>query len=302
MLILLAAPPALLLPPSRLASGRSGRSIAMVVVDRADAQEEAYWRRWFWDQAEEAIDERFAKASKRDLKRVRDYISFNREAETLPKKLSKNPQYDVIGGFFPGLTVTPFHSAEGQPWETLEAAYPAIKQELEGLLAREQEFVDVGKPQGWRTMQIYYKGQLHPDFPAEAAPETMKLLSTLRLAGETAAFQRQSPRTGLPKHVDPCSWVLACHLGITIPDEGDGTETPYISVAGQKYHWSDGTVMIFDPSFKHETYNPTTQERVILNIDIFHPELTDIECEAIRLTVDLKKKLFGSTEEEEWRG
>ena len=61
-------------------------------------------------------------------------------------------------------------------------------------------------------------------------------------------------------------------------------------------------MMIFDPSFKHETYNPTTQERVILNIDIFHPELTDIECEAIRLTVDLKKKLFGSTEEEEWRG
>ena len=64
----------------------------------------------------------FAKASKRDLKRVRDYISFNREAEALPKKLSKNPQYDVIGGFFPGLTVTPFHSAAGQPWEALEAA------------------------------------------------------------------------------------------------------------------------------------------------------------------------------------
>ena len=36
------------------------------------------------------------------------------------------------------------------------------------------ESIDVGKPLGWKTMQIYYKGQLHPDFPTEHAPETMK--------------------------------------------------------------------------------------------------------------------------------
>ena len=56
------------------------------------------------------------------------------------------------------------------------------------------------------------------------------------------------------------------------------------------------------PSFKHETFNPTTEERIILNIDVFHPELTDLECEAIQLTIALKKKLFGSNEAEEWRG
>ena len=89
-------------------------------------------------------------------------------------------------------------------------------------------------------------------------------------------------------------------MGITCPE--DGGQTPYIDVAGKKYHWEDGKVMIFDPSFKHQTFNPTTQERVILNVDIFHPELTDLECEAIRMSIDLKKRLFGSTEEEEWRG
>ena len=82
----------------------------MAVMDRAEAQEEAYWRRWFWDQADAEVSKRFPKASKRDLKRVRDYVNFNREMETLPKKLLKNPQYDVIGGFFPGLTVTPFQT------------------------------------------------------------------------------------------------------------------------------------------------------------------------------------------------
>ena len=49
---------------------------------------------------------------------------------------------------------------------------------------------------------------------------------------------------------------------------------------------------------RHETFNPTDQDRIILNIDVFHPELTDLECEAIQLTIALKKKLFGSTEEE----
>ena len=43
---------------------------------------------------------------------------------------------------------------------------------------------------------------------------------------------------------------------------------------------------------------PPCQERIILNIDVYHPELTDLECEAIALTVALKKKLFGSTQEE----
>eukprot|EP00966_Prymnesium_polylepis_P164536 3803971-Prymnesium_polylepis.1 len=85
-------------------------------------------------------------------------------------------------------------------------------------------------------MPVFYKGAQHPDFPAEDCPETMRALSTMRLAGETVAFQRQSPGTGLPRHVDPCSWVLACHLGVTCPDEA-GVGSPYISVAGQKYHW-----------------------------------------------------------------
>jgi len=272
--------------------------VTAVALSRSEAQEEAYWRSWFWDQAEEAIEERFASASKRDLKRVREYIEFNRQSEPpMPKKLKKNPHYDVLGGYFPGLTTDPFHKACGQPWDELARAYPAIKQELNGLIEREQEFEDVGKPLGWRTMPVFYKGELHPSFPADLCPETMLVLGSMRLAGETVAFQRQSPGTGLPRHVDPCSWVLACHLGMDCPRE-DGVESPYIWVAGQKYHWQEGEVMLFDPSFKHETFNPTSQDRIILNIDVFHPELTDLECEAIQMSIALKKKLFGSTVEE----
>jgi len=33
-------------------------------------------------------------------------------------------------------------------------------------------------------------------------------------------------------------------------------------------------------------------------VDVFHPELTDLECSAIQLSIALKKELFGSTQEE----
>ena len=171
-------------------------------------------------------------------------------------------------------------------------AAPAIREELVGLLAREAEFEDIGKPLGWRTMPIYYRGERQASFPAEECPQTMGALGKLRLAGETVAFQRQSPGTGLPRHVDPCSWVVACHVGMVCPTGEEGGETPYISVAGEKYHWREGEVMVFDPSFKHETFNPTSQDRIILNIDLFHPELTDLECRVIQETIRLKTESY----------
>ena len=144
MVVLALACSCMVLVPAHRAAGvtplgRAGRGLLMTVsLSKQEAAEEAYYRRWFWDQAEEAIDARFASASKRELKRVREYISLNREDAPLPKKLSKNPQYECIGGFFPGLTVTPFLDCSGQPWGGLAGSYPAIKKEMDALLAKEQ--------------------------------------------------------------------------------------------------------------------------------------------------------------------
>ena len=152
---------------------RAGRDPVMTVsLSKQEAAEEAYYRRWFWDQAEEAIKTRFASASKRELKRVLEYVRANRDDAPLPKKLLKNPQYECIGGFFPGLSATPFLEFSGAPWSGLAEAYPAIRREMDALLQREQEFRDVGKPTGWKTMPIYYKGVLDPSFPALISPHT----------------------------------------------------------------------------------------------------------------------------------
>lgn len=70
---------------------------------------------------------------------------------------------------------------------------------------------------------------------------------------------------------------------------GDGGvgERAWMEVAGEKRHWAAGRAFVFDPSFVHRTHNPTSGERVILNLDIWHPELTEVERTAIRRVCEL---------------
>ena len=69
-------------------------------------------------------------------------------------------------------------------------------------------------------------------------------------------------------------------------DNRDG-ERAWMEVAGERRHWETGRAFVFDPSFLHRTHNPTSGERVILNVDIWHPELTDVEKTAIRRVCEL---------------
>ncbi|CAM9122157.1 unnamed protein product, partial [Hapterophycus canaliculatus] len=60
-----------------------------------------------------------------------------------------------------------------------------------------------------------------------------------------------------------------------------GDERAWIEVAGERRHWETGRAFVFDPSFLHCTRNPTEGERVILNVDVWHPGLRETEKTAI---------------------
>lgn len=81
--------------------------------------------------------------------------------------------------------------------------------------------------------------------------------------------------------------------GVTVARQGGGGgdggvgERAWMEVAGGKRNWEAGRAFVFDPSFLHRTHNPTSGERVILNVDIWHPELTEVERTAIRRVCEL---------------
>lgn len=64
-------------------------------------------------------------------------------------------------------------------------------------------------------------------------------------------------------------------------------ERAWMEVSGEKRHWQTGRAFVFDPSFLHRTRNPTAAERVILNVDIWHPGLEEVEKTAIRRVCEM---------------
>lgn len=105
-------------------------------------------------------------------------------------------------------------------------------------------------------------------------PKTVKILSELKSLiipfGE-AVFLVLKPGVALPPHHDDSNIDVTCQLGLIIP------ENCAIRVGNETRNWVEGKTLFFDHSFEHETWNNSDRERVVLLLDLYHPELTKIE-------------------------
>ena len=60
-----------------------------------------------------------------------------------------------------------------------------------------------------------------------------------------------------------------------------------MSVAGDARPWEEGKMMVFDDSYEHEAANLSKdKERVIILIDIWHPDLVANEIHSITTMFD----------------
>jgi aspartyl/asparaginyl beta-hydroxylase (cupin superfamily) len=64
---------------------------------------------------------------------------------------------------------------------------------------------------------------------------------------------------------------VRAHLGIDIPPNCG------IRVGDAGATWHEGTCIVFDDSFPHEVWNESERDRVVLVVDLWHPDLTDDE-------------------------
>ena len=85
-------------------------------------------------------------------------------------------------------------------------------------------------------------------------------------------FSTMSPMASIKPHYGACNLKLRCHFPLFVPEEA------YLSVADDARPWKEGEMMIFDDSYVHEAHNLNKEkERVILLIDIWHPDLAPTE-------------------------
>ncbi len=50
-----------------------------------------------------------------------------------------------------------------------------------------------------------------------------------------------------------------------------------LRVGGVERTWEEGRCLVFDDSFTHEAWNNSAQARLVLVVDLWHPDLTDDE-------------------------
>ncbi len=90
---------------------------------------------------------------------------------------------------------------------------------------------------------------------------------------------RLAPGTHIAPHRGPTNIRLRCHLAITVPEGDCG-----LRVGDQTRRWEPGHAIVFDDSFEHEAWNHTEAERIVLVVDLWHPDLSP---EEIRLLTSL---------------
>ena len=139
---------------------------------------------------------------------------------------------------------------------------------------------------GWSAIRLQRLGQWNSE-NCQEFPKTYELLKQLNipLAVRGVCFARQAPGSGVQPHSDGRNFILTSHLGLKVPDSGC-----WIKVGDEKRTWQVGKLTTLDTSFSHSTGNDSNEDRHVLIIDFWHPELTEAERAALSFVYDLRNK------------
>lgn len=201
--------------------------------------------------------------------------------------------------YFPGLPSQPFYPRERFPAHArLEAAVDAIREEMLAVLsgAQDQLVPFLGVPAtaaveaellgasgtqaaAWDAFFFYRHGLRH-DPQCARCPRTSALLDSLQLvrirehAPETL-YSVLRPGTHILPHRGVTNTRLVTHLPLLVPADCA------LRVGGETHVWQEGRCVTFDDTFEHEAWNHSGQDRVVLILDSWNPDLREAERLAV---------------------
>lgn len=206
---------------------------------------------------------------------------------------------------YPGLVEREFHPRRLFPWiEHVEAATENIASELKAVMAAERaelvpyiQYADhqpldqwqpLNKSLDWTAIHLLQNGR-RIDANAEHCPRTTALLEgidqpAIRGAGPNAMFSLLAPNTAIPPHVGVNNSRLVCHLPLVVP------EGCWFRVGAETRDWHPGEAFVFDDTIEHEALNPTDQLRVVFIFDVWHPDLSAVEREAVTALIEADER------------
>ncbi|CAF4790238.1 unnamed protein product [Pieris macdunnoughi] len=175
---------------------------------------------------------------------------------------------------------------KSRPWWPIEATpYVKLVRDLEnswkeilkeGLAAKElfeKEKEGLKERGEWSQLDVFVRGQEIPG-RCKRAPVTCSIVSqeaSARCRRGQIKFSLMEAGTHVRPHVGPTNCRLRMHLALS------NTKDTYIRVGKVTRQWELGKVFIFDDSFEHEVWHNGTGSRLVLIVDVWHPDLTAAE-------------------------
>lgn len=209
---------------------------------------------------------------------------------------------------YPGLVEREFHPRERFPWlAELEAATPVIRGEMQSALASQRaelvpylEYQDhealaqwqaLNRNPDWTALHLYKQGAAVAVNVA-LCPQTSAFLAQLPQpaipgASPNAMFSLLAPQTAIPPHVGVNNARLVCHLPLVVPPEC------WFRVGAETRTWHEGEAFVFDDTIEHEAANPSDQLRVVMIFDVWHPDLSPIEQQAVAALIGAEDVVEG---------
>jgi aspartate beta-hydroxylase len=214
--------------------------------------------------------------SPQDLDRFYRYLSIHLKLE---KPVYTDP-LQKPADLFPGLRAQPIHDAADFPWmANFTKDFESVRKELldysskMSLAAQPQGMTDEGR---WSVL-YFYSGGRRIEETMRACPRTAELLESVPGVGDAGNTYLSVLRGGthIKRHFGRFNTRLRSHIALIVP------EGPRIRIGDEMHEWHEGEWLVFDDSFDHEVWNDSDEERIVLIIDFWHPDLTPAERWAI---------------------
>ena len=205
-----------------------------------------------------------------------------------------NPLQRPLSFFIPGLDRAAWFEREEFPWvEDFEKEFPHLQKDV---LAHfrgdvdtlpylqlggydEKAWGDMVGSKDWAAIH-FYDGMNRKEKNCARFPEVARAVDSLplfKINGRPveALLSILKPKMKIPPHYGTSNARLTVHMPLVVA--GDcfvraGEETRKIKA---------GQVIFFDDSFDHEAWNETDQVRIVLIVEVWHPDLSEEERAAV---------------------
>jgi len=141
----------------------------------------------------------------------------------------------------------------------------------------------------WNVLHLVNQGAWNEE-NAALCPETAKVARSLHIMDGcifgNVFLSVLTAGTSIEPHCGPTNARHRLHLALQIPQSRAAEEEPVLTVLEEQITWKEEEVFVFDDSLTHAVDYPetttSTKPRVVLIVDLWHPDLTAMERKVIQ--------------------